>query len=123
VTFKDLMDSDAQDVFLNDDEFAEEITYTPSVGDAKTIKACIDRGTFNEQAAPDGSQTIKTARLWICTDATAGVAAPALQDTVTFDSLTWAVQEIDGPAGGMVLLTVRSIGQTEKSNREHRIRR
>jgi len=123
VTFKDLMDSDAQDVFLNDDEFAEEITYTPSVGDAKTIKACIDRGTFGEQPAPDGSQTIKTARLWICTDATAGVAAPALQDTVAFDSLTWTVQEIDGPAGGMVLLTVRSIDQTEKSNREHRIRR
>ena len=43
MTFKDQMKSDAANVFLNTDEFAEVITYTPKGGTAKQIPASVNR--------------------------------------------------------------------------------
>ena len=43
MSFKDQMNNDAVNVFLNTAEFAETITYTPKGGTAKQITASVNR--------------------------------------------------------------------------------
>ena len=44
MAFKDNLAQDVAETFLNSDEFAEEITYTPKGGAAKVIKALVKIG-------------------------------------------------------------------------------
>ena len=43
MTLNDSIRSDMDSVFLNEDEFAEQIVYFPRAGGQKTIKAIVDR--------------------------------------------------------------------------------
>ncbi len=43
MSFKDQLAADAESVFCNADEFAEQVTYTKRNGQSRTISAIIDR--------------------------------------------------------------------------------
>ena len=52
--FRDQLDADMEDVFLNVDEFAEMITWTPKGGEAATITALVRRSRLSTRPT-DGS--------------------------------------------------------------------
>lgn len=73
MSFKAQISKDSKNIFLNSDEFAEEITYTPLVGSAKTIKAIVV-----QQGLEPGSENISRslrnrAEVYIANDAIEGV--------------------------------------------------
>ena len=124
MTLKNQMATDATSVFLNLDEFAEEITYSPDGGDAKTISAIVQREEIDREAQHDGTQIIHRATAHIATDATAGVASPSLDDTVTLDSATWGIERIEpANADGMVTIHLMRREGVEVSRERHRMER
>jgi len=114
---------DIRKVILNADDAAETITYTPASGSAKSIKAVVLRGDVRDEAADDGIQKAQRADVHVSTDATTGVSAPSIRDTVTFDGLAWAVDSWRGGDAGMLTLHVVRFDLIEKSDRGHRLRR
>ena len=73
MSFKDQLPQDAVNTFLNADEFAEEITYTPSGGAPKVIKAVIVREGL-EPSSENVSRSLRNqAEIYIANDDTGGV--------------------------------------------------
>lgn len=92
MTFKDQIKSDMVNIFLNENEFAEEIYYTPKDGAEKTINAIVNRQPL-DPAAETGNRTIVgQIELEIANDATYGVA------TITRGGDKARVREIEGGA-------------------------
>lgn len=105
-------------------EGREAITYTPDGGSAVSRQAIIARNAFGPQFDADGTGVLKVATVLISLDATFGVAAPAIKDAVTFDSLTWLVRDIDREVvDGSALLTVAFYDNIEHSQADHVIQR
>ncbi len=114
MTLKTQLPTDAINVFLNSNELAESITYTPSGGAAKTINAVIDRERLNQQGQDQGRTVSKECEIWIANDSTSGVTSVSKgQDTVAFpiynqggSNVTWRVIEIVSKDEGMWHLRV-----------------
>ncbi len=75
MTFKDALSQNAQRVFLNTDEFAEQVIYTPSGGFAKTIKAVIVRKDLSPADENTGRSLKNQAEVFISTDSVTGVSS------------------------------------------------
>jgi hypothetical protein len=111
-TFQDNMDSD-RDVILNTDEFAQEITYTPSGGDDKTINAVVMFDQREAEYSERGRTYTRFGQIIISDDATDGVADPGYDDTVTINSEAWAVFRIR-KEGNMHTIDITRIEEVEK---------
>ena len=72
----------------------EDVTYTPDGGEAKTIKAIVPPFMRSLEDVGDDQHEISDCEIMIRTDATAGIAAPAIGDSVTIAEVEWAVTEI-----------------------------
>lgn len=120
MTFAENLADDVTNVFLNTTEFAETISYTPSGGQAADISAQVLREDIEPDYGDDGRVRRRSARVFI---STADVASPGEQDTLVFDSLTWAVERVERVEGGMAELLVRRVEHVERSGEAHRIRR
>ena len=73
MSFKDQLSQDSINTFLNTDEFAEEITYTPSGGPPKTIKAVVVREGL-EPSSENASRSLRNqAEIYIANDDVNGV--------------------------------------------------
>ena len=114
MSLKDHLDDDAVNVFLNTDEFAEDITYTPSGGPAKSIKAIIDREQLEPSEESRGRVTARSANIEIANNSTYGVdTVNKGADTVSFPvnvgegAVSWLVVKIIDQDPGMWLLEVR----------------
>ena len=123
MSFKDNLATDVDKVFLNLDEFGENITYTPSGGDPKTIKAIVNRDAFEPEFQEDGRMYRREGVIFISTDSEKGIASPGYKDTVTFNSETWAIVSIRNDGMGMAELRIVRMEAIEKSQETHRIRR
>lgn len=125
-TLDDMMEEDIAAVFLDTDEHAEAISYTPVGGVLRSISAIVE---FDEQILTsdfsDGRGAAKTARLFIAHNDTDGVASPVEGDAVTLaDSSTWKVKgQPDSDNFGGCWLTIVRWEQTEKSGRNFRTQR
>jgi len=75
VTFKEQLSIDAKSAFLNTEEFAESITYTPKAGLPKAIKAVINRKRLDPAYEDTGRTLINQAELFVANDASAGVTS------------------------------------------------
>lgn len=114
MTFKSQLDDDAVNVFLNSDEFAESITYTPSGGSPKTIKAVVSRERVDPDSQARGNVLINQAEIHIAKDSTYGVASVSKgADKVSFPAIiggsnsTWLVIDIIKHDDGMFHLLVQ----------------
>lgn len=77
-----------QNVFLNTDEFADTVSYTPKGGVAKSIPAIIERQPISPDEEGRGRILGKEAVITIHNDATNGVASVDTNgDAVTFPAL------------------------------------
>lgn len=103
-------------------QFGETVSYTPDGGSSKNITAIIDRESLRLIAQQDGIGAVTMAILSIQTHATTGVAAPAVKDKVTFDSLDWFVVGYQKEAARWIL-TVDRFAKQETSGQSHRIKR
>jgi len=101
MTFKTQLDNDMENVFLSADEYAENITYTPKGGTAKTIPAIIDR--FQTGTRPEDQARVphRHAEITIQNDATNGVTEIDTKgDKVNFaqhpgdDAIDWDIVKI-----------------------------
>jgi hypothetical protein len=83
MTLRDVMESDVTDVFLNTDEHAESITYTPKGGTARTITAIIDEDAQFIATQTDAALA-DMAAIYATRDPLTGIDQPQLGDTITF---------------------------------------
>lgn len=75
MTFKTQATQEAKEVFLNSDEFAEEITYTLAAGGTKVIKAVVVRRGLEPGSENVSRSLRKQAEVYIADDAVSGVTA------------------------------------------------
>ncbi len=101
MSFKDQIKTDFFNIFLNPDEFAEEISYTPKGGASKTIKAIIVRQRLDTDQLGRGQILQNQAEIYIARDVTLGIASVNKgDDEVSFSeipgeaAISWAVIDI-----------------------------
>ncbi len=120
MSFQDQLTADVSNVFLNADEFAETITYTPQTGAASSID-CIfteESSTDQQEQVSAGVRVRRTATVII---RSADIAAPRRHDTVTRSAETWSVERVQRlPHGAHRLYVV--IGYAGESAPGHRRR-
>jgi hypothetical protein len=86
MSLKDQMAFDAKTVFLNNGEFAEEITYKPAGGAAKLIQAVIVRKELLPSDEVNGRSLKNQAEVYISTDPLEGVSfINRRDDRITMD--------------------------------------
>lgn len=105
MTFKDLIASDVANVFMDTDEYAEPVTYTPDGGSAVTVDAVVNVGGKSEDPTVGGTESISVIEVNLPRDATTGIADPSLDATITHNSLDYKVTEILGQDDDMTRLS------------------
>lgn len=108
---------DAASVFLNTSEHAESVIYETPDGTQSTISAVVDRQPVTEETNNGGRTQRMLARI---SASRASVASPSLRDTFTFDSTTWAVNQILSLDVAMVVIEVQARNAIEVSKRDYR---
>ena len=113
MTLKSKLPEDAKGMFLNSDEFAELITYTPNGESPKVIKALVVRERLQADGPDQGRVLNRQAEVYIANHATEGVTSVDKgNDTVSFpvfvegSAVTWKVVEVLGKDEGMWHLAV-----------------
>lgn len=84
------MASDVDDVFLNTDEHAESVTYTPNGGSGRSIVVVIL--AIPSEIAMEGNHEVehKLINVFAKRDATTGINAPAKGDTLTWQGRVYS---------------------------------
>ena len=106
MTLRDLAAKDVQDVVLNDQDFAEQVTYKPKAGGSVTINALPMRGEPDAREE-SGSHRYRGSMLRIANHATLGVVTPKLGDKIDM------VQRV---GGGTVEARVAAIVSTTEAS-------
>ena len=75
MTLKSKLPEDAKAAFLNGDEFAESITYTPNGGSPKVIKALVVRERLQADGPDQGRVLNRQAEIYIANHATIPISA------------------------------------------------
>ena len=125
MTLAEQMESAALEIFLQTDEMAESISYTPAGGSARTIPAIVERGEDTDQHENDrGLMVTKTATLHISDDATQGVPSPTVEDTLEIDGIMYRVTgRPEPPFAGIQTITARSATPVKMANQGTRPRK
>lgn len=94
MSFKDQMKQDAQTVFMNSGEFAEEITYTPAGQQAKILRAVVIRKTLEPGDENSGRTLRNQAEVYISCDTENGIVEiNRSDDRITLTDIEGTVQE------------------------------
>lgn len=125
MTLADQMQDAALEIFLQTDEHAETIAYTPAGGSVRNIPAIVDRGEDIDVRETDrGLMVTKTATLHLSDDATQGVPSPTTEDTLVIDGVTYRVTgRPEGPFAGIQVITARSATPVQMTNPGQRPRK
>jgi len=89
MTFKTDLAKDMDEIFLENDEFSEDITYTPKGGSGKIIKAIVDEIDKIQSDVQGRENETETLRITINSDATLGIASPGYGDIILVNALTF----------------------------------
>lgn len=105
--FKDAIKEDVKATFLNTDEHAENIVYTPKNSAGRVIKAIIDRQRLSPADEDSGRVLLNQVKISIVNDATYGVTSVIKgTDTVSLPAviggtaIIWVVMDILGQDDG-----------------------
>lgn len=74
MSFKDQVKNDAVNCFLNGNEFAEDVLYTPAGGDARIIKAIVDRKRLSPVGEDSNRALVDSIEIMIARDPVYGIA-------------------------------------------------
>jgi len=101
MAFKSDLAQDAAKTFLNSDEFAEDVTYTPKGGVAKVIKAVVNRKRIDPASEDAGRILINQCEIFIANDAVSGIASinkggdlVSLAEVIGGHLVNWVVADI-----------------------------
>lgn len=101
MSFKDQISTDTATVFMNDKEFAEQITYIARSGDSIVINAIVIRNRIEPSVQNTMRSVRKHCEVYIANHADSGVEAVDIgNDTISFpeypgqDVSDWVVEEI-----------------------------
>ena len=101
MSFKNELSKDMINTFLNTDEFAETVVYTPKGEAPREIKAIVNRRRIEPRAEDMGRVLTKEVELIVANDAEAGIVSVNKgQDEVSFPEVTggpaisWIVTDI-----------------------------
>lgn len=88
MTLKTQLSIDTVKIYLNSDEFAESITYTPEGGGPKSIKAVIVRERLDPGSENVSRSLRNQAEVYIANDETAGITSiDKKDDRVTLNDI------------------------------------
>jgi len=108
LSLSELVASDVSDVFLNANDFAETVTYTPTGGSARTILAVVILGQSGLKQDQTHFTSDSTISVYVSNDATTGIDNPQLKDTITWGGVLYSFSSISGQdVGGWQLMFVR----------------
>jgi hypothetical protein len=102
---------------------ADSITYTPAVGDAVTLSAILGPETTKEGEDLNGRtrEIVRDATIHTDPDSKwGGVAAPALNATVTNDSVEYAIDSIGPKTPNWITLELKRKSKKEVTRRGYR---
>lgn len=120
MTLKTQMADDAPAVFLNTDEFAETVTYTPSGGSGRSIKAIVELNVASIVTSQDGQTHADRATLYASRNASTGIPSPSHDDQFTISGNTWKVVDIPAQDDAMVALDIIKLAPHERSSEGYR---
>jgi len=124
MTLGEQMAEDVSAVFLNADEFAEEIAYTPRGGLDVTILAVVDRNeSFAPQVVADDPWRVRRITVTVAVADVPTVTEyrhAGDGDTFTIDERTWHVVGESSSDVGMRVLQLESSDRIEASGEEYR---
>lgn len=114
MSLKTQLKYDAMNCFLNTDESAEDITYSPYGGTNKSIKAVVNRQRISPAGEDGGRTLVNDMEIMIANDDTYGMTTikkgfdkVIIPKTVGGDNATFVVADILGQDEGMWHLLVR----------------
>ena len=114
MSLKNELTKDVINTFLNTDEFAEDIVYTPKGETAKSIRAIINRKRLDPSMEDSGRVLAGQTEIFIANDAVAGVSSVSKgQDKVSLSELIgapaidWVVIDIIDQDEGMFHLLIQ----------------
>lgn len=113
MTFKSNLAGDIDKIFLNTDEFADTITYTPDGGGSKQIKAIVDGLDIIQSDVATRENETDTIRITINSDPTLGIASPGYGDTAIVKSLTYKLNSVLDRTANTFLLEFVIIKKTQ----------
>ena len=74
MSFKDQIKNDAVNCFLNGNEFAEDVLYTPAGGEARVIKAIVERRRLAPAGEDSNRLLVDSVEIIIARDPVYGIA-------------------------------------------------
>lgn len=104
MTLRSLIESDVSAVFLVEDDFGEEVSYTPSGGSARTIVVSLT--PMPAEIREEGNHLIEHRMISVLAEnhATTGINAPAKGDTLVWNGNTYSlVGDVDEQIGAFQL--------------------
>ena len=114
MSFKTQIAQDAAKSFLNANEFAESVIYTPKAGVAKSITAVVNRKRLDPASEDIGRVLINQCEIFIANDPAAGVASiskggdiVSFPENIAGSAISWIVADILGQDEGIWHLLVQ----------------
>lgn len=114
MSLKNDLTKDVINTFLNTDEFAEDIVYTPKNESAKSIRAIVNRKRLDPSLEDSGRVLAGQAEIFVANDATHGVSMVSKgQDKVSVPevigapAIDWVVIDIIDHDEGMFHLLIQ----------------
>lgn len=114
MTLKSKMQDDAKAAFLNGDEFAESVVYTPNGGSPKTINAVVVRKQLEADEQDQGHVLENQCEVYVANHAVSGVTSVQKgKDVLSFPeqpggvSIGWFVVDVIEKDDGMWHLLVQ----------------
>jgi hypothetical protein len=108
-TLDDDISDDVGAVFLNDEEFAEDVVFTPQNGAARTITAIVEQQMSPLKDGRAEQERVNHIRVTCRDDATEGIHEVNLVDRLAWNDRKWTKPEIVERVGGMVTVSFQSM--------------
>jgi hypothetical protein len=91
MALKQGLSQDIINCFLNTDEFAEDIVYTPKGESAKSIRAIVNRKRLDPSSEDSGRVLAGQAEIFVANDTAHGISLVSKgQDKVSLPEVIWA---------------------------------
>lgn len=119
MTFQEQIAADFAGV-IDTGKLSSEIIYTPKGGSPKTINALVFAVDTDHDEDEQGATEVQRRKVVILTDASLGIAAPAINDIVTIDGVDWRVDSIEGQGHGKTALSVIAGGPESKHHEQYK---
>ena len=94
MTLKNLIEGHVTSVYLNQDHFAEPVSYRPEIGSPRTINAVVDEVTGNRNTADNHTTLKRTIQTWVARAGATELDKFRRGDRLQWQGVWWSNPEI-----------------------------